>query len=444
MQLSLASLSKRAFLAIDQSSGFNMLHAAVYEGNYPTVVAASVYIDNFLEQMAMVRTLTSASSFPGKTALDIVSDLNKEGHAQIRQIYLDQKGCMATITELHKCADDGDVEKAVELVLKDGIDVNTEAEGNRTPLLWASLRSSSLYIKTLIDLGADTAFQREDQCTPLMMATHWNNYMAVYHLSMQQMNADVSCSTGHAALHVAVMKGFFHISNLLVRSRCNVTLKTKSGKTPLRLAVQNGHRHLVRLLLENNADANMRDESNANERLFLVRGNEKGRPAWYYIMVERSLLGLFLKRTHGGKLDVNNFGTIIRSGLGEPPSEAEITKNLNKSSEFRKDPIGKTPLHIACEIENGNLEVIELLVKYGGEINARDGDGFTPLQTAAILGKMQTVTKLVELKADVNLTTKDGKDAADLAQMNEEPMIEEYLKSRRNSLMRIWNSLVKS
>lgn len=57
---------------------------------------------------------------------------------------------------------------------------------------------------------------------------------------------------------------------------------------------------------------------------------------------------------------------------------------------------------------------------------------------------MQTVTKLVELKADVNLTTKDGKDAADLAQMNEEPMIEEYLKSRRNSLMRIWNSLVKS
>lgn len=431
-------------MAIDQSSGFNMLQAAVYEGDYPTVVAASVYIDNFLEQMAMVRTLTSARSFPGKTALDIVSDLNKEGHAQIRQIYLDQKGCMPTITELHKCADDGDVEKAVELVLKDGIDVNTKAEGNRTPLLWASLRSSSLYIKTLIDLGADTAFQREDQCTPLMMATHWNNYMAVYHLPRQQMNADVSCSTGHAALHVAVMKGFFHISNLLVRSGCNVTLKTKSGKTPLRLAVQNGHRHLVRLLLENNADANMRDESNANERLFLVRGNEKGRPAWYYIMVERSLLGLFLKRTHGGKLDVNNFGTIIRSGLGEPPSEAEITKNLNKSSEFRKDPIGKTPLHIACEIENGNLEVIELLVKYGGEINARDGDGFTPLQTAAILGKMQTVTKLVELKANVNLTTKDGKDAADLAQMNEEPMIEEYLKSRRNSLMRIWNSLVKS
>lgn len=432
-----------AFLATDNSSGFNMLQAAVHEGDYPTLVAASVYINNFLEQMDMIRTLTSARSFPGKTALEIVSDLNKEGHANIKQMYLDQKKNVATVTELHKCADDSDAEKAVELVLQHGIDVNIEAKGNRTPLLWASLRSSSLFLKTLIDLGADTEFQREDQCTPLMMATYWNNYMAVYCLTGLGMDADARCNTGHAALHFAVMKGFFHISDLLVRSGCSVTLKTKSGKTPLRLAVQNGHKHLVRLLLENNADVNMRDESNPKERLFLVRGKEKGRPTWYYVMVERSLLGLFLKRTQGGRLDVNNFGTVLQSGSGMPPSEAEITEILNNSNEFRKDSVGKTPLHIACEIKDENLEVVELLVKHGGKIDARDGDGFTPLQTAAILGKIQTVKKLVELKANVYLTTNDGKDAADLAQMNEEPVIEEYLKSRMSPFRRIWKSLFR-
>lgn len=120
----------------------------------------------------------------------------------------------------------------------------------------------------------------------------------------------------------------------------------------------------------------MCDESNVNERLFFVWGNEKGRLVWYYIMVERFFLGLFLKWIYGGKLDVNNFGIIIWLGLGEFFLEVEIIKNLNKLSEFWKDFIGKIFFYIVCEIENGNFEVIEFLVKYGGEINVWDGDGF--------------------------------------------------------------------
>ena len=69
-------------------------------------------------------------------------------------------------------------------------------------------------------------------------------------------------------------------------------------------------------------------------------------------------------------------------------------------------------------------------MKYKADINAIDIDGFTPLHLAAIYGNIQVVKKLVELNADVNLKV-DGKDAADLAQMNRETEIEEYLKPKR-------------
>ncbi|XP_078383072.1 uncharacterized protein LOC144665666 isoform X2 [Oculina patagonica] len=441
--LSLQSLSKMAFLAVDQRSGFNLLQASVYEGDYNTVLAASVYLDNFLMEMDKVSTQSNAKIFSGKTASNILFSLYKNGHANIKQLYEKHAEKAATLTELHKCSDNNDAEMAVELVLHYGTDVNITANGSRTPLLWASLRSSSVFFKTLLDLGADANFQREDQCTPLIMASYWNNCMAVRLLTETGVDPDVQCDSSDAALHVSAKKGFITISKLLIESGCNVNLQTNSGKTPLHLAVQNGHKHLVEVLLENGADVTIRNKHDPKERLFLVRGKDKGRPAWHYVMVEKPLLGLFHKRTNGGKLDVADFGTVVESGWGENPPERKIAEIVDKSIGFQKDVQGKTPLDVACEMNNENLEIIELLVKHSADIDTRDGDGFTSLQMAAIRGKIKLVLKLVELKADVNLTTMDGRDAADLAQLNEETEIEELLKLKRSSLKKLWNTLVK-
>lgn len=444
LQLSLQSLAKNAFLAVDQRSGFNMLHAAVYEGDYNTVVAASVYIDNFLKEMEPLSTLDDAPLFPAKTASGMLADLNKKGHDNIKQLCEEHAERIATLTDLHKCSESDDAEMAVELVLHYGRDVNITTNGNRTPLLWASLRSSAVFFKTLIDLGADPNFQREDRCTPLIMASYWNNYMAARLLTETGVDVDVQCDSSNAALHVSAMKGFLNISKLLIKTECDVNLHNDSGKTPLHLAVQNGHKHVVEVLLESKADVNILNKHDPKERLFLVRGKDKGNPAWHYVMVEKCLLGLFRKRTNGGHLDVADFGIVLESGWGENPPEDKTAEILDKSvGVFGKEVKGKTPLHVACEMKVENIEIIELLVKYGANIDTRDGDGYTALQVAAIRGKMQIVKKLVELNADVNLTTNDGKDAADLAQLNEETDIAEYLKLKRNPLRKLWNTLIR-
>ena len=432
-------LSKMAVLAADPVSGFNLLQASVYEGNYTTVKTCSIFLDNFLREMNFESTANNAKISPSKTACDIFSTFKKRHHAKIKAFYEETLQKYGTLTELHRCGDDDDAEKSVELVLNHGMDVNIAAKGNRTPLMWASLRCSGVFIKTLIDLGADTDVQREDQCTPLIMATYCNNYMAVRFL--EQAGVDIDCIQGesYSAMHISAMEGFVNVAKLLIEAGSNINLQSSSGRTPLHLAVQNRHKYLVKTLLESNADPSIRDKYQREDNLYLVRGKDKGKPAWHYVDVKMASSGLFHKTTKGGSVDVANFGTVLASGWGDDPPANKKEEILAADGKPTAEMKHQTALHIACKV--GDEEVITLLVEHGADINACDGDGFISLHLAAIHGNMQVVKKLVDLKVDVSLTTADGKDAAVYAQLNEEAEIEEFLKSKRSPLKKLWNRL---
>ncbi len=420
---------------MDKRSGFNLLQAAVLEGKYNTVFKAHGLLDNYEKQMNFVKTGSNAKCFPGMTAVDILASLDKKEkeHVDIEKFYKEGVEKIDSLAELHLCKCNDDAEKAVELVLNEGVDINVPAKSNRTPLLWASVSSSSLFIETLIDLGANVNVQRtDDNSAPLLLAAEWNNYMPTRILLEYGAEANIETEAEGTPLHGCARMGFFSVAQLLIESGCNVNLRNNVGETPLYCAVANKHEHLVKLLLESKAEVNMRYTEHSNKRLYLVRGKDKGRPAWHYVMVEKPLLGLFLKRSNGGSLDVADFGTVLKSGFGVNPPES-IVEEMTKNSDTFYKVQGITILHVASENTDTDLLVDLLVVKHGADVNARDGEGYTPLHMAAIHGKMQIVQKLVEFGADVNLTTVDGNDAAGLAELNEETEIEEFLKSRSRS-----------
>ena len=142
----------------------------------------------------------------------------------------------------------------------------------------------------------------------------------------------------------------------------------------------------------------MRCKLDPEERVYLVRGKHRGRQAWHYVMVVKTLLGLFLKRTKAGRLDVADFGTVLKSGWGENPPQSTRKEVTTEVHALYKEVHGNTALHQACEKHDNQL--VELLVEHGADINCRDTEGFTPLHIAAIHGQMQVVKKLVELGAD--------------------------------------------
>ena len=346
---------------VDSRSGFNMLTAAVVEANYDVVFEAQVLFSD-LEILMSAVAVTLANL-----------ETKRPSHHKIESLFQKIVDIVNTLSELHWCKRGNDVEKAVELVLNDGLGINTPALSNRTPLLWASLSSSGEFIKTLIDLGANVNAQRtDDKEAPLTLSSGWNKFMAVYLLLDRGADANIASADGNSPLHTAVSKGFFDITKLLVEKGSYVNLQNKEGRTPLFLSVKNKHEQLIKLLIENEADVRIGYKENSTERFYLVRGKNRGRAAWHYIAGEQ---------------------------VNEP-------------------------------------EIIDLLVKSGANVNAQDAEGFTPLHMAAIHGNLKIVKKLVDLDADVNIVTTDGKNAAELAHLNEELEIEEYLELKMASSQR--------
>ena len=374
-----------------------------------------------------------------------------------------------TLSELHRCKHGNDAEKAVELVLNDGLDINSPALCNRTPLLWASLSSSGEFTETLIDLGANVNAQRsDDKVTPLLLSAYWNNFMVVNLLLDHGADANIAkvdaCTPLHKAvmkgnqnlvklfleknalvntqnadgdspLHTAVSNGFFDITKLLIKKGSNVNLQNKEGRTPLFLAAENKHEQLIKILIENEADVTIGYKKNSTKRIYPVRGKNKDRAAWRYVLAKEHLLDLFLKRAKGGSLDLADFGAVLRSGWGKDPPEGTAKKILKECDFKFKEIPGVTVLHIVSQ-KNNEPEIIDLLVKSGANVNAQDAEGFTPLHMAAIHGNLKIVKKLVDLEADVNIITTHGKNAAELAHLNEELEIEEYLESKMASSLR--------
>lgn len=74
---------------------------------------------------------------------------------------------------------------------------------------------------------------------------------------------------------------------------------------------------------------------------------------------------------------------------------------------------GETPLHLAAERE---LPIVRLLVELGAQLNPADGQGEVPLIRACRRGSAQVARYLVEMRADPELTTPLGDTPVQIAQ----------------------------
>lgn len=61
--------------------------------------------------------------------------------------------------------------------------------------------------------------------------------------------------------------------------------------------------------------------------IYLVKGVDAGRNAWYYVLVERLKVQLFLKALNDDIIHLENYGKILYSAYGDEPPQ-EITDKL--------------------------------------------------------------------------------------------------------------------
>lgn len=65
------------------------------------------------------------------------------------------------------------------------------------------------------------------------------------------------------------------------------------------------------------------------ELIYFVKGIDAGRNAWYYVLVDRLKLQLFLKALNDDIIHLENYGKILYSAYGDEPP-VEITDKLKE------------------------------------------------------------------------------------------------------------------
>jgi hypothetical protein len=84
-----------------------------------------------------------------------------------------------------------------------------------------------------------------------------------------------------------------------------------------------------------NKDSNVsKDKSSKSDLIYLVKGVDEGRNAWYYVLVERLKVSLFLKALKDPIIHLENYGEVIHSAYGDNPPQ-EITDKLKKEYDIK-------------------------------------------------------------------------------------------------------------
>ncbi len=100
----------------------------------------------------------------------------------------------------------------------------------------------------------------------------------------------------------------------------------------------------------------------------------------------------------------------------------------NKELIHTKSDKGQTPLHLA--VQNGKLEIVELLLSQGAYINAKDSEGNTPLITSIAFRKTDTAKLLISKGADVRIRNAQDEPPVILALMHgQSELVEPILDS---------------
>ncbi len=219
---------------------------------------------------------------------------------------------------------------------------------------------------------------------------------------------------GRTLLHWAcVFDGHYvdSIKALLEKGMININQKDSRGDTPFYLACCHKRNDIAKLLLtREELDVNKKTKFRA---LFTYQYN------LLEIVFDNNLIDVFqclLKHPKFNFMSQCGHHVFIQACLN---NKMEYIKLLLSHPALKVDEIdpstGHSALHLAFDRGLDSMEIVELLLKNGANINLRNRDGETPLTIAVTKNSMELVKFLLENDADINLRNRDGETPLTIA-----------------------------
>ncbi|XGW07848.1 hypothetical protein V3C99_010742 [Haemonchus contortus] len=224
--------------------------------------------------------------------------------------------------------------------------------------------------------------------------------------------ADINTATvdGLTALHQSVIDSKPEMVRFLCEKGADVNAQDNEGWTPLHAAACCGNLAIVKYLCQNGARLNV---INSDKELALDLADDES--CREYLERDYRDQGVIPEQCRDQELAI-----MMRDA-----------QQWLRDGEYRDQPhrrTGATALHVAAA--KGYTQLLELLIKAGGNIRAPDKDGWTPLHAAAHWAEKDSCKILLEHGASITDTNYAGQNVLAVADKD----IVEYLEDLERSV----------
>ena len=304
-------------------------------------------------------------------------------------------------TWLHEAVRGGYSQVVLETMINHGADVNATIKNNRTALMIATVHGNRKAIYVLLSAGADPNSADADGDTCLHYAVR-NGCCAEVLQAIISLGVDVNATNKRnvPALMLACEKGKKDAIDVLLNAGANPNFADADGDTCLHYIARNDCcTEVVQAVISHGADVNVMNENNVTALMIACgRGN---------MHVINVLLNAGANPRISDADDHTWLHEAVRGGYSQVVLETMINHGADVNATIKNN---RTPVMIACE--NGNENVINVLLSAGADPNIADADGYTCLHDAVGKGcSKETLQVIVEHGADVNATNKYNETA---------------------------------
>lgn len=224
----------------------------------------------------------------------------------------------------------------------------------------------------LLSQGAQPDGAAGNRLSPLLRAVERNHVAIVQLLLAHGADRETRDKKGRTALMTAAWKNHWHILQMLIQKGADVNGKDNRGRNVLHNLAADKQcdwgDEVIQLLLDQNIYIDGKEGQDDHKRSPLH---------WACATGKIHLAEQFLTRTRGPRANVD-------------------------AVEYRE----KTSLHIATAHDRN--DIVEMLLKFGSDVNAKSDGGWMPLHNACEKGFVEIVSILLEAGAEINAKLLNG------------------------------------
>ena len=305
-------------------------------------------------------------------------------------------------------------------------------------------------VKTLVEQGVDKDKCDSEGWTPLWLASFNNHLGVVQYLVEQGASLDKDSNATHSTpLCTAVHHGHLEIVRYLLQKGADKDKRSNNGYTPLIYAMRRGHLEIAKLLMSYGADLYVTHpegelpfgRTKTVEMLQAVRDEPRRRlapggcanmnlhDAARYGNLER------VKFLHEQGVEHDNADSEGRTPLWRASSNGhlDVVQYLvehGASLETTANGTGVTPLLNATRF--GHLEMVRHLLEQGADRDKGDIENYSPLHWATMLDLLEIAMLLMSYGADLN--ARNGQDELPIDFARNEDMRQAILDEPRRRM----------